>query len=67
MSVLTFGPETQISMSVVFGRIGRGLSTAYMSLQDWNDRRATHRALRGLTDAELKDIGLLRGTIEDIR
>lgn len=32
----------------------------------WNDARVTRRALAGLTDRELADIGLSRGDIERV-
>ena len=32
----------------------------------WYDRRMTVKALNGLTDRELDDIGLMRGDIEDM-
>lgn len=34
-----------------------------MSVLDWNDRRATRKALSKLTDRELNDIGLTRGDV----
>lgn len=39
------------------------LLTAMLS---WNDARVTRKALTGLSDHELDDIGLSRGDIEDI-
>jgi len=40
-----------------------GLSTAITA---WNDTRKTARALGGLTDRELADIGLTRGDITNV-
>ena len=36
------------------------------SVRAWNDARVTSKALTGLTDRELADIGLERGDIEGI-
>jgi uncharacterized protein YjiS (DUF1127 family) len=36
------------------------------ALMQWNDARITRKALDGLTDHELDDIGLCRGDIEAI-
>ncbi len=36
------------------------------SVTAWNDARVTRNALAGLTDRELADIGLERGTIDDV-
>lgn len=34
------------------------------SVVAWNDARVTRKALSGLTDRELEDIGLIRGDID---
>ena len=36
------------------------------SVRAWNDARITSKALAGLTDRELADIGLERGDIETV-
>lgn len=33
---------------------------------DWNDARITRKALSGLSDRELDDIGLIRGDIDSV-
>lgn len=35
-------------------------------ISDWNDARVTRKALSGLTDRELDDIGLTRGDIDGV-
>lgn len=54
----------------VQGSIGGGLSTFFATLTErlvqWNDLRATRKALARLTDRELDDIGLTRGDLENI-
>jgi uncharacterized protein YjiS (DUF1127 family) len=43
------------------------LITAFLArFAAWNDARITRKALTGLSDHELDDIGLCRGDIEDI-
>lgn len=37
------------------------------AFQDWNDARATRRALENLSDRELEDIGLSRSDIAHMR
>ncbi len=48
------------------GRIGAFFVSAFNVAAEWNDARATRKALAGLTDRELSDIGLCRGDIDDI-
>ncbi|MCJ8333586.1 MAG: DUF1127 domain-containing protein [Epibacterium sp.] len=45
------------------GRIGVLLAQAEAALSAWSDTRATRKALSGLTDRELNDIGLSRGDL----
>ncbi|WP_299564200.1 DUF1127 domain-containing protein [uncultured Sulfitobacter sp.] len=42
------------------------ISDLITSAISWNDSRITRKALAGLTDRELADIGLERGAIEDV-
>ena len=43
----------------------RALFTAIVSaFTEWNDRRATVKALNALTDRELEDVGLCRADID---
>lgn len=48
------------------GRIGALFASAFNVVAEWNDARATRKALTGLTDRELEDIGLCRGDIDMI-
>lgn len=52
------------------GLIGGGLSAFFAALVErvvqWNELRATRRALARLSDRELDDIGLTRGDLENI-
>ena len=45
---------------------GTRLSEIYTRILSWNDARITRRALSGLSDHELDDIGLIRGDIDRI-
>ena len=42
------------------------ISDLITSAISWNDSRITRKALAGLTDREVADIGLERGAIEDV-
>ncbi|OWU85484.1 hypothetical protein ATO6_00580 [Oceanicola sp. 22II-s10i] len=57
---------TQAASAVLYGRIGRFISNAIITVADWNDARVTRNALSRLTDRELDDIGLCRGDIDDV-
>lgn len=46
------------------GRIGALLAQAEAALSAWSDTRATRKALSGLTDRELNDIGLSRDDLQ---
>lgn len=37
----------------------------YAALYSWNERRVSHKILKGLTNDQLKDIGLARGEIDN--
>ncbi|MGB3243811.1 MAG: DUF1127 domain-containing protein [Sulfitobacter sp.] len=41
-------------------------SNMLASVVSWNDARVTRKALSGLTDRELEDIGLIRGDIDNV-
>ncbi len=47
------------------GRIGHTAAALVAAFTNWNDRRMTRNALRGLSDRELDDIGLSRGDVEN--
>ena len=44
----------------------RILSDVVAKIAAWNDARVTRKALSGLSNRELDDLGLNRGDIEDI-
>ncbi len=46
-------------------RVVTALSGVAGTLRSWNDTRRTMNALRALSPAQLDDIGLSRGDIED--
>jgi uncharacterized protein YjiS (DUF1127 family) len=48
-------------------RIIGSFEAAWTALKLWSDRRVTRRALLQLSDHQLEDIGLMRGTVQDIR
>ena len=48
------------------GRIGAFFALAANAVVEWNDARATRKALSSLTDRELEDIGLCRGDIDAV-
>lgn len=50
----------------LIGRIGEIVELARDAVIGWNDSRMTRKALSGLTDRELQDIGLIRGDIESV-
>lgn len=45
-------------------RINATLTSVFGTIASWNDARATRKALSGLSDRELDDIGLARGDID---
>lgn len=47
-------------------RAVQAVSALGATLRDWNDARMTRKALSGLSDRELDDIGLCRGDIDSI-
>lgn len=61
MAALDFSRSAQTS------RGGFSVFTSVFSaFASWNDARQTRKALGGLTDRELADIGLCRGDIEEV-
>ncbi|MCE0507045.1 MULTISPECIES: DUF1127 domain-containing protein [unclassified Roseivivax] len=48
------------------GRIGSLFVVASRAASDWNETRATRKALSALTDRELDDVGLTRFDIERV-
>lgn len=58
--------ETTRSDGLTRGGQSSLFTTFLARLAAWNDARVTRKALIGLSDHELDDIGLCRGDIEDI-
>jgi uncharacterized protein YjiS (DUF1127 family) len=56
----TYGVATFANRSFAFAA---GLAH---SVSAWNDVRITNKALSGLSDRELSDIGLVRGDIDSV-
>ncbi len=46
-------------------RLTTPIAVLFSNLKNWNDTRATRKALAQLSDHELEDIGILRGDIDD--
>lgn len=42
------------------------INALFGAVRSWNDARLTRKALYGLSDRELEDIGLARGDIEAV-
>ena len=64
---MSVGPtRPRYGLVVLFGRMGGRLTTTLASVVAWNDARVTRKALSGLSDRELADIGMCRGDIDDI-
>ena len=49
-----------LAVTRIFGFFG----AFFAAVEDWQDSRATRKALSDLTDLELQDIGLIRGDID---
>lgn len=47
-------------------RIGNIFLSAFSAFATWNDARMTRKSLSALTDRELHDIGLHRGSIDAV-
>lgn len=45
---------------------GRAIVKTIAAIGEWNDARATRKALSQLSDRELDDIGLCRGDIDTV-
>lgn len=57
----------QVRAVAAGGALGARVSAVLGRIVAWNDARITRKALSGLSDHELDDIGLSRGEIERIR
>jgi len=58
-----FDPTRRASGSILAGRMASFMTRPFGALTDWNERRATRKALANLSDQQLDDIGLCRGDI----
>ncbi|NIZ13344.1 DUF1127 domain-containing protein [Phaeobacter sp. HF9A] len=58
--------RTAQGTSGLIGRIGALVRSLTASFLAWNDSRQAKKALSGLTDRELADIGLIRSDVESI-
>jgi uncharacterized protein YjiS (DUF1127 family) len=56
--------RTAYGTSSAVSRISAFVAQTANAVVAWNDARITRKALAGLTDRELEDIGLMRGDIE---
>jgi uncharacterized protein YjiS (DUF1127 family) len=56
--------RTTYGSNGLFSRIASALTNIAGSVIAWNDARVTRKALAGLSDRELEDIGLIRGDID---
>jgi len=52
--------------SQAFGSLSKLSHSFVGTFAAWNDKRTTRNALNKLSDRELEDIGLSRGSIEDV-
>ena len=59
-----FDTTRPLAGSVFGGRATNIMTTLFALLADWNDRRATRKALSQLSQRELNDIGLLRADVD---
>lgn len=58
--------RTAYGTATVASRVFATLNAVTASIVSWNDARVTRKALTGLTDRELADIGLHRSDIDYI-
>ena len=58
--------RSQFGGPSLLGRLSASLSALVSGVQAWNDSRVTRSALSQLTDRELDDIGLHRGSIDEV-
>lgn len=56
--------RTTYGSAIIAGRLTRFVTLAIAAVAAWNDARITRRALAGLSDRELEDIGLNRSDID---
>ncbi len=58
--------RSQFGGPSLLGRLSASFSALVSGVQAWNDSRVTRSALSQLTDRELDDIGLHRGSIDEV-
>lgn len=58
--------RTTYGTASAVNRLVLAISDAVASIIAWNDGRVTRKALSGLTDRELEDIGLSRSDIDSV-
>ncbi len=58
--------RTTYGTASAVNRLVLAISDAVASIIAWNDARVTRKALSGLTDRELEDIGLSRSDIDSV-
>ncbi len=58
--------RTNYGVASAANRLAAFTGEVFTAIIDWNDARATRKALSGLTDRELEDIGLVRGDIDSV-
>ena len=56
--------RTSYGVASAANRFAAFVGNVFSAIVDWNDARVTRKALSGLTDRELEDIGLIRGDID---
>ena len=61
-----FGNTRALAGSQTFGSLSKLAHSFTEAFSAWNDVRTTRNALGKLSDRELEDIGLSRGSIEDV-
>jgi uncharacterized protein YjiS (DUF1127 family) len=57
-------PQASLVSTGAIGRIGTLFTSIMAGLTAWNDARATRKALSGLSQRELDDIGLTRADVD---
>jgi len=58
--------RSQFGGQSLLGRLSANFSDLATRVAAWNDARVTRKALSQLSDRELDDIGLHRGSIDEI-
>ena len=58
--------RTNYDVASAANRLSAFVADTFSAVIDWNDARVTRKALGGLTDRELEDIGLIRGDIDAV-